>query len=175
MLHLVTHFVADVSVRTFVRGSAVCAFCDDHVVDVLSVTVRCNGHADGCSVHFSPVGLLWARHPGEDAKRPFCYCCARLLAGSACFRLLPNGRPRSRLPTPLPPPPPKRGTQVRKIQKNHWGIIFGPKMMILQGVRRQKPYIGVCYANDPQKRGYMTLALALDLPTSLRGDFTVLT
>ena len=33
--------------------------------------------------------------------------------------------------------------------KNHWGIIFGPKMMILQGVRHQKPYIGVCYANDP--------------------------
>ena len=27
--------------------------------------------------------------------------------------------------------------------KNHWGIIFGPKMMILQGVRRQKPHIGV--------------------------------
>ena len=23
-----------------------------------------------------------------------------------------------------------------KIQKNQWGIIFGPKMMILQGVRR---------------------------------------
>ena len=50
-------------------------------------------------------------------------------------------------------PPPKRGTQVQggkgvKI-KNHWGIIFGPKMMILQGVRRQKPYIGVCYANHP--------------------------
>ena len=46
----------------------------------------------------------------------------------------------------LTPPPPTRGTQVQgggggggtgvKIQKNHWGIIFGPKMMILQGVRR---------------------------------------
>ena len=79
VLYLVTHFVADVSVRTFVRGSAVCAFCDGHVVDVLSVTVRCNGHADGCSIHFSPVGLLWARHMGEDAKRPFCYCCASRL------------------------------------------------------------------------------------------------
>ena len=47
-----------------------------------------------------------------------------------------------------------------KIQKNHWVIIFGPKMMILQRVRRQKPYIGVCYANDPKKGGggHMTLA-----------------
>ena len=67
VLHLVAHFVADVGVGTFVRGSVVCAFCDGHVVDVLSVTVGCNG----CSVHFSPVGMLWARHPGEDAKRPF--------------------------------------------------------------------------------------------------------
>ena len=49
------------------------------VVDILSVTVGCDGCADGCSVHFSPVGLLWARHPGEDAKRPFGYCCARHL------------------------------------------------------------------------------------------------
>ena len=79
VLHLVTHFVADVGVGTFVRGSAVCAFCDSHVVDILSVTVGCDGCANGCSAHFSPVGLLWARHPGEDAKRPFCHCCARLV------------------------------------------------------------------------------------------------
>ena len=32
-------------------------------------------------------------------------------------------------------------------------------------------YIGVCYANDPQKGGYTTLVPALDLTTSLRGDF----
>ena len=57
--------------------------------------------------------------------------------------------------------------------KNHWGIIFGPKMMILQGVKRQKPYNGVCYANDPKKGGYTTLAPALDLTTSLRGDFAL--
>ena len=42
--------------------------------------------------------------------------------------------------------------------------------MILQGVRRQKPYIGICYANNPKKGGYTTLAPALDLTTSLRGD-----
>ena len=29
----------------------------------------------------------------------------------------------------------------------------------------------VCYANDPKKGGYMTPAPALDLTTSLRGDF----
>ena len=43
-------------------------------------------------------------------------------------------------------------------------------MMILQGVRHQRPYIGVCYANNPKKRGYTTLTLALDLTTSFRGD-----
>ena len=79
----------------------------------------------------------------------------------------------------LTPPPQKKGTQVRGgggygglNPKNHRGISFGPKMMILQGVRRQKPYNGVCYANDPQKGGYTTLAPALDLTTSLRGDFS---
>ena len=46
----------------------------------------------------------------------------------------------------LPPPP-------HTPKKNHWGIIFGPKMMILQGVRRQKPYVRVCYPNDPKKGG----------------------
>ena len=70
-------------------------------------------------------------------------------------------------------PPPKRGTPVQggygcQNTKNHWGIIFGPKMMILQGVRRQKPYIGVCYANGPKRGGgYTTLAPAFDLTTSL--------
>ena len=77
--HLVAHFVADVGVGTFMCGSAVCAFGDGHVVDILSVTVRCDDCANGCSVHFSPVGMLWARHPGKDAKRPFCHCCARHL------------------------------------------------------------------------------------------------
>ena len=68
MLHLVAHFVADVGIGTFVRGSAVSAFCDGHVVDILSVNVRCDSCANGCSVPFSPVGLLWARHPGEDTN-----------------------------------------------------------------------------------------------------------
>ena len=80
-------------------------------------------------------------------------------------------------PPPPHPPPQKRGTQVREggygaqNPRNHWGIIFGPKMMILQRVGRQKPYIGVCYANDPKKGGYTTLAFALDPTTSLRCDF----
>ena len=76
VLHLVVHLVADVGVGTFVCGSAVSALCDGHVVHILSVTVGCNGSTNGCSVHFRPVGLLWARHPGEDAKRPFCHCGA---------------------------------------------------------------------------------------------------
>ena len=43
--------------------------------------------------------------------------------------------------------------------------------MILQGVRRQKPYLGVCCANDSKKGGgYTTPTPALDLTTSLRGD-----
>lgn len=36
-------------------------------------------------------------------------------------------------------------------------------MMILQGVGRLLPYIGVCYANSPQKGGYTTPVPALDL------------
>ena len=43
--------------------------------------------------------------------------------------------------------------------------------MMLQGVIRQKPYLGVCYVNDPKKGGYTTPAPVLDLTTSLRGDF----
>ena len=44
------------------------------------------------------------------------------------------------------------------------------KIMILQGVGHPISCLGVCYANDPQKGGYMTPAPALDLTTSLRGD-----
>ena len=61
-----------------------------------------------------------------------------------------------------------RGSKSKKSLGDH----FCPKMMILQGVRCQKSYIGVCYVNDPKKGGgYTTLAPALDLTTSLRGDF----
>ena len=37
--------------------------------------------------------------------------------------------------------------------------------MILQGVGHPVPYLGVPYANDPQKGGYMAYAPALDLTT----------
>ena len=37
--------------------------------------------------------------------------------------------------------------------------------MILQGVGHPVPYLGVSYANDPQKGGYMAYAPALDLTT----------
>ena len=45
------------------------------------------------------------------------------------------------------------------------------KIMILQGVGHPISCLGVCYANDPKKGGYMPPAPALDLTTSLRGDF----
>ena len=51
-------------------------------------------------------------------------------------------------------------------------VLLG-KIMILQGVGDPISCLGVCYANDPQKGGYMPLAPALDLTTSLRGDFAV--
>ena len=44
----------------------------------------------------------------------------------------------------LPPPPPSKkgypgaGGYGGQNPKNHWGIIVGPKRMILQSVRRQK-------------------------------------
>ena len=37
--------------------------------------------------------------------------------------------------------------------------------MILQGVGHPVPYLGVSYANDPKKGGYMAYAPALDLTT----------
>ena len=38
-------------------------------------------------------------------------------------------------------------------------------MMILQGVGHPVPYLGVLYANDPKKGGYMAYTPALDLTT----------
>ena len=38
-------------------------------------------------------------------------------------------------------------------------------MMILQEVGHPVPYLGVSYANDPKKGGYMAYAPALDLTT----------
>ena len=49
-------------------------------------------------------------------------------------------------------------------------VLLG-KIMILQGVGHPISCLGVCYANDPPKGGYTTPAPALDLTTSLRGDF----
>ena len=48
------------------------------------------------------------------------------------------------------------------------------KIMILQGVGHPISCLGVCYANDPKKGGYMTPAPVLDLTTSLRGDFRII-
>ena len=48
-------------------------------------------------------------------------------------------------------------------------VLLG-KIMILQGVGHPISCLGVCYANDPKKGGYMTPTPALDLTTSLRGD-----
>ena len=61
-------------------------------------------------------------------------------------------------PPPTPPPPPQKGVPgygglKGSKQKIHWGIIFSPKMMILQGVGHPVPYLGVSYANDPKKGG----------------------
>ena len=58
-------------------------------------------------------------------------------------------------------------------QKIHWGMVLLGKIMILQGVRHPISCLGVCYANDPPKGGYATPVPALDLTTSLRGDFSM--
>ena len=71
------------------------------------------------------------------------------------------GRPGEALTQTKPNPPPQtkkgvpgyRGGYGGLIPKNHWGIIFGPKIMISQGVTHQKPCVGVCCANDPKKTG----------------------
>ena len=56
--------------------------------------------------------------------------------------------------------------------KIHLGIILCPKLMILHGVRRLIPYLGVCHANEPKKWEYTTPVLELYLTTSLRGDLS---
>ena len=50
-------------------------------------------------------------------------------------------------------------------------VLLG-KIMILQGVGHPISCHGVCYADDPKKGGYTPPAPALDLTTSLRGDFS---
>ena len=99
------------------------------------------------------------------------------------------GQPNFEHPTPSPnlPPPPQKAVQgtgakasKSKInsRKIHWGIVLSLKLMILEGIRLPMPYIVVCYANNPPKElgggggGYMAPALAFDLTTSLRGDFS---
>ena len=56
------------------------------------------------------------------------------------------------------------------MKKSIGGMVLLGKIMILQGVGHEISCLGVCYANDPKKGGYMTPAPALDLTTSLRGD-----
>ena len=62
-------------------------------------------------------------------------------------------------PSPLTHPSQKRGAEMRdgggggSKLRDHGGIIGTPNMMILQGVRHLIPYLGVCYGNDPKKRG----------------------
>ena len=76
-----------------------------------------------------------------------------------------------------PHPPPQKGVPgyggVKGSKtKNSLGIIFSPKMMILQGVGHPVPYLGVSYANDPQKGGYMAYAPTLDLTTLFEVIYT---
>ena len=95
---------------------------------------------------------------------------------------IPHTAPRicKEVLTPPPTHPPKKGYpgtggyrgQKRKI---HWGIIFSPKMMILQGVGHPVPYLGVWYANDPKKGGYMAYAPALDLTTLFEVIYSFIT
>ena len=89
----------------------------------------------------------------------------------------PHTAPRICKEVLTPPPPdtppthppkkgyPGRGAKGGQKRKIHWGIIFSPKMMILQGVGQPVPYPGVWYVNDPKIGGYMAYAPALDLTT----------
>ena len=75
-----------------------------------------------------------------------------------------------------PPVPPKKcypvlGDRGLRIKKSIGGMVLLGKIMILQGVGHPISCLGVCYTNDPKKGGYTTPTPALDLTTSLRGDF----
>ena len=78
-----------------------------------------------------------------------------------------SGRNRQRSfdpPTPTPRPEkgvPRYGGYRGQNRKIPWGIIFSPKMMILQRVEHPVPYLGVPYANDPKKGGIWRTHLRL--------------
>ena len=134
------------------------------------------------------VKILTGKGPwgggGEQGRPEFCSGPLPWVRGSICkkkiFRTqvqIHIQRPQyaKKAPPPRPPPntptPPKRGTQVGgegvggSQPKNSLGIIFRPKMTILQGVRCLIPYLGVCYANDPEGEGGMAPTPPLDLTT----------
>ena len=48
-----------------------------------------------------------------------------------------------------------KGSRGVRIGKFIWGIIWSPKMMILQGVKHPMSYSGVCCTNTPKSRGYV--------------------
>ena len=59
-----------------------------------------------------------------------------------------------------PPRNNKMGYPGGQNSKIHWGIIFCPKLMILQGVGRRIQYLGVCNTDDPKKWGANVRACA---------------
>ena len=74
--------------------------------------------------------------------------------------------------------PPKSSSQVQggwggggQNEKIDWGTLLSPKMMIVSEVRHQISHTGVCYMNNPPKRGNMAPMPVPDLTTSLRRDF----
>ena len=89
----------------------------------------------------------------------------------------PHTAPRIRKEVLTPPRhPPQKGVpgygglKGSETKNFHWGIIFSPKMMILQGVGHPVPYLGVSYANDPKKGGVYGVHTCAWSNNPLRGD-----
>ena len=103
-----------------------------------------------------PTQGILVRQPVSHPQR---VCFARDGTLSTRFR---NSAHNSQRSFERPTPPSKMGYPgtggggegvSKSKRKSHWGIIFWPKMMSLQGVGHPKPQLGVCYANDPPKKG----------------------
>ena len=120
---------------------------------------RCGQHGSGTAAGVHPPGF---EPPTEKSAAG----CVTIRPGvdvtQMCLPLLGAFSAKTFDPPPPPHTPPHtplkkvlssfRGCRPRN-QKVHWGMVLLGKIMISQGVGHQISCLGVCYANDPPKRG----------------------
>ena len=146
-----------------------CRKCSARVVTQSTADVWVVGLNHSLPTAAPALTRLASRESNSDLQ--FCgrlyYCRIAAYSGSpgSPHCLKPS---EHKLLTPPPPgpthPTPTHPTSLKKVissfrryrsqnQKTRRGIVLLGKVMILQGVGHQISCLGVCHANDPQKRG----------------------